>query len=59
MEISPRPKGGAISIRIGVSPEPPLQVLERIGILADGWFTMCRVDQFESQNRVVLESAEL
>ena len=56
--ISPRPKGGAIPIWIGVSPEPPVQALERIGRLADGWFTMCRVDQFESQNRVVLESAE-
>ena len=56
--ISPRPKGGAIPIWIGVSPEPPVQALERIGRLADGWFTMCRADQFESQNRVVLESAE-
>ena len=41
-----------------MSPEPPVQALERIGRLADGWFTMCRVDQFESQNRVVVESVE-
>ena len=58
VEISPRPKGRSIPIRIGVSPEPPVQALERIGILADGSFTMCGVDQFESQNKVVLESAE-
>ena len=56
--ISSRPNGEATPIWIGVSPEPPVQALERIGRLADGWFTMCRVDQFESQNKVVLESAE-
>ncbi len=56
--ISPRPNGGTIPIWIGVSPEPPVQALERIGRLADGWFTMCRVDQFASQHKVVLESVK-
>jgi len=56
--ISPRPNGEAIPIWIGVSPEPPVQALERIGRSADGWFTMCRVDQFESQHKVVLESVK-
>ena len=56
--ISPRPNGEAIPIWIGVSPEPPVQALERIGRSADGWFTMCRVDQLESQNKVVLESVK-
>ena len=56
--ISPRPNGGTIPIWIGVSPELPVQALERLGRLADGWFTMCRVDQFASQNKVVLESVK-
>ena len=44
VEISSGPKERSISIWIGVSSEPPVQALERIGSLADGWLTMCAVD---------------
>ncbi len=54
--ISPRPNGEKIPIWIGVSLEPPTQALERMGRLADGWFAMCRIDQVESQHKIVLES---
>ena len=49
--ISPRLNGEAIQIWIGVSPEPPVQALERIGRLADRWFAMYQVNQPSSQHK--------
>lgn len=55
--ISPMAKGRKIPIWLGLSAEPPVRALERVGELADGWFAMCSHHSFPIFHDIVCEAA--
>ena len=55
--VSPKAKGRSIPVWLGLSVEPPVRALERVGELADGWFAMCGHHSFAIFHDIVLEAA--